>query len=191
MYNTSENAQVHHSLEALSDALFEAMREKPFRRVTVTEICRRAGLTRRTYYRNVEDRIDLVDWKTDDLVTRLIEGTDYESVDAVSLYGNFFRFWFRNRQFLATVYAQGLFARFERRFVNNAVIAQDYSFLEEFLEGKEGVETYRLFHNAFIMGGLCTVLAFWTASGFAAPVEALVETLVHFAPEYRPEPTGL
>ena len=45
---------------ALSEAFSELLKEKPFEQITVTEIARKAGLNRQTFYYHFRDLYDLI-----------------------------------------------------------------------------------------------------------------------------------
>jgi AcrR family transcriptional regulator len=45
---------------ALSEALSEQLKEKPFEQITVTDIARKAGLNRQTFYYHFRDLYDLI-----------------------------------------------------------------------------------------------------------------------------------
>lgn len=52
--------------QVIKDALLEAMHKKPFERITVTEICRLAEITRATYYLHYQSLTDVLDDALDD-----------------------------------------------------------------------------------------------------------------------------
>ena len=47
---------------ALSEAFSELLKEKPFEQITVTEIARKAGLNRQTFYYHFHDIHELIIW---------------------------------------------------------------------------------------------------------------------------------
>lgn len=47
---------------ALSDALRKLMREKPFSSISTTEICKLAGISRRSFYHHFPDKYELLNW---------------------------------------------------------------------------------------------------------------------------------
>ena len=47
---------------SLARAMEECLRTQSVESVTVTELARRAGLTRQTFYRNFMDKYDLINW---------------------------------------------------------------------------------------------------------------------------------
>lgn len=51
--------------ETLSESMKELMREKPFDRISVNDICENAALSRRNFYRHFTDKFDLLQWTYD------------------------------------------------------------------------------------------------------------------------------
>ena len=60
MYNRSKSPQVRYSLESLTKSFFYFMQTQKMDEISITQICEKAGLTRRTFYRNCENRQDLI-----------------------------------------------------------------------------------------------------------------------------------
>lgn len=92
MYNQNTHPQVIYSLNALSDALFELMKHFPLEDITVTMLCDRANITRKTFYRNCESKQDLIDYRTDRVIHDLLIRVHWDSTDPVMLYRNFFTY---------------------------------------------------------------------------------------------------
>ena len=82
MYNTSQNPQVQYSLPQLTRGLFYHLQHKPLNEITVTQICQQAGLARRTFYRNCENKEDLILYACDKLIETLLADVDYSSTNA-------------------------------------------------------------------------------------------------------------
>ncbi|GEE00588.1 AcrR family transcriptional regulator [Gordonia spumicola] len=103
------NATADRSREWLSEALFHLMREKPYGDITVTDIAERAQLSRRTYYRNVQSKEELVALRcrrlVDDYVTRLRDADLAQTRDVALV---FFTFWTDHADFLRTLVTCGM-----------------------------------------------------------------------------------
>ena len=56
--------------EKLARAIKEEMERAPLDKITVTQIVERAGVTRQTFYRNFQDKYDLVNWHFEQLASR-------------------------------------------------------------------------------------------------------------------------
>jgi AcrR family transcriptional regulator len=54
------NRQVERTKSWIFDALMLLMDEKPYNKITVSDICERAGIARPTFYRNFDDKDDVI-----------------------------------------------------------------------------------------------------------------------------------
>ena len=61
----------------LANAMKECMRTAPVEKITVKEIVETCGLTRQTFYRNFQDKYDLINWYFDELLNKAFEHMGY------------------------------------------------------------------------------------------------------------------
>lgn len=180
----SDNPQIVYSMTVLSKTLFELMKEKPFEEITVTQLCSEAQVARKTFYRNCQSKTDLIDYMIEKLADELHAGVDYGSEDYETMYRHFFAFWEKHRAFLQVLHVQGLFPRFCSVFTQYCVRGSSYRFLETFLNQKGNAGSLRLYHHAFLIGGLCHVLQQWTQEGVVTPIEDLVSVMGYLVPRH-------
>jgi AcrR family transcriptional regulator len=62
MFNRSKNPRVWRSLDKTATALFALLREKNYSDITISEVCAKAGLTRKTFYRDFDSLDDVIDF---------------------------------------------------------------------------------------------------------------------------------
>ena len=183
MYKVSTNPQVQYSLPQLTQGLFYHLQFQPFDKITVSQICQQAGLTRRTFYRNCRRKEDLVYYACDVLIDRLLENVDYTGTDARAMYLHFFSFWYERRQFLRAVYRGGLFSLFGGRFVKVCHQRTRYPIQEDSLRDHRQPETARSFSNSFVLGGLANMLLTWAQEDFLSSPEDLTESVLFLVPQ--------
>ena len=77
----------------LANAMKECMRTAPVEKITVKEIVETCGLTRQTFYRNFQDKYDLINWYFDKILLESFEHMEKEepSTRALSTNLNTFR----------------------------------------------------------------------------------------------------
>lgn len=68
--NTRKQEQMKYRL---ADAMKQCMRETPVERITVKEIVETCGTTRQTFYRNFQDKFDLINWYFDKILLESFE----------------------------------------------------------------------------------------------------------------------
>ena len=83
----AESPRVRRTKRLLDETLLDALREKPITRVTVTELCSRAGVNRSTYYvyfDNPLDQLDRLEGLTREVDRReLRAGYSHERLEAI------------------------------------------------------------------------------------------------------------
>lgn len=57
----------------LADAMKNCMKKMPVEKITVKEIVTECGTTRQTFYRNFQDKYDLINWYFDKLLVKSFE----------------------------------------------------------------------------------------------------------------------
>ena len=57
----------------LADAMKQCMKEAPVEKITVKEIVEACGVTRQTFYRNFQDKYDLINWYFDKILLESFE----------------------------------------------------------------------------------------------------------------------
>ena len=93
---------------AFHEALKELLQEKPFNKITVTDISERAGLSRHTFYNHYETKEDLLNNLIDSILDEFFADAgklDYDARDPISgghLIGiKFFKIWQDNTELVA------------------------------------------------------------------------------------------
>ena len=71
--------------EAITNALFEMMEEQEISRITVTDLIKRAGVARVSYYRNYEAKEDVLVGLVHDVLDDFRDSADYDLSDFRSL----------------------------------------------------------------------------------------------------------
>lgn len=182
MYNHSEKVQVRYSLQQLAGGLFYHLKCRPFTDIPVTDICRKAKVSRRTFYRNCERKEDLILYCTDVLVSELLGQVDFRERDPRKLYTDFFQYWEMHRSFLEQIYRNRLFDLFLTEFVTVCNSSMRYPLQEDSLKTSADRELHRRYSNIFIIGGLGLMLREWAAEGFAHSAGELAESILFLAP---------
>ena len=65
MYTNHSSPLALENQDKFCTALFTLMAQKPFERVTITELCREAGFERMTFYRHFSDKADIIAYYLD------------------------------------------------------------------------------------------------------------------------------
>ena len=94
--------ETNRTKRAIAGAFKDLLKEVPFSKITVAEICKRSGISRKSFYYHFIDKYDLVNWIFDrecpDAVFDIKEHTDLERLEALS------RFFYENRDYYRAVF---------------------------------------------------------------------------------------
>ena len=93
--------------ECITTALLQLMSEKPISEISVTEIVKRAGVARVSFYRNFESKENVIELH---LVTLIKEwGKDFEALGDVSKFSDsLIRHFYKHKDFYLMLYKQNL-----------------------------------------------------------------------------------
>ena len=157
--------------KAISDAFLSLVRERAYEDITVTDICRRADVVRKTFYNNFRSK--------DDVVHHLISGFFHETESAMDLRRMSVRQILliafgravENREALLLFYQRGLI-RFAHKSIA-AYITKDH-ILTKLDEGTVDARAYR-YIAAQISAVLVSVVETWIENDFEEPIEFLAE----------------
>ena len=87
--------------KAIANAFKELLKEMPYSKITVAEICHRSGLSRKSFYYHFMDKYDLVNWIFDtERPPAFSEGQDRTDEERLAIMG---RYFYENRDFYRQV----------------------------------------------------------------------------------------
>ena len=83
--------------KALANALKELMEEMPFAKISISDICGKCNMNRKSFYYHFKDKYDLVNWIYDTEFIAVARKKDYNVSDGLIL--DIFKFLYENRVF--------------------------------------------------------------------------------------------
>ena len=103
------NRQALRSRAAIQEALIELLEEKPYQKITITEISEKSGLTRSTFYAHFETKDQLLDSVVNELLDEFFEllyarsgiNDDFERDLTINI--SFFEIWQKNPDVIKTL----------------------------------------------------------------------------------------
>lgn len=172
MKNKTENPVALKSQQWLLDALMKLMHEKPYHKITITEIAQRADVDRSTFYRNYETKESLLNQYIHQLAEEFIgrlQEIDRLSMDQISHV--FIHLCMDELDFFVTLRKNGLsnfvLESFNEQlpYVHEVVTNK----LEYLVEGE-----YLMYALAFNAGGMWNMLMSWIDNGMKEPYTDLI-----------------
>lgn len=160
MYATNNNQQARESRDRIRDALLVLMIQYPYKDITITQICQEARIVRQTFYRNFEQKDDILRFHLDQLIHHFF--SDYFREDDVRTQLRiFFEYMLRSSDFLVLASENSLFFMIEDAITKNITGFLDIRQITDADEPK--LEKYV---TRFIAATICSLLSLWAASGF-------------------------
>lgn len=166
--------------QRLADAVKRLMRSSTLEKITVTQIVEEAGLTRQTFYRNFQDKYDLVNWHFEQLAESSFKQM---GVSLTLREGLIRKFEFLKRE-------EAFFAQAFREEGCNSVVQYDYACILEFyssvlrkkLHSRELPDDVGFLLRLYCFGSIQMTVE-WATGGMERPIPELVDLLIEAMPE--------
>ncbi|MBE6949780.1 MAG: TetR/AcrR family transcriptional regulator [Ruminococcaceae bacterium] len=169
MYTAQKNPAALRSQELICKAMCALMGELPFDEITVTRICQEAGVGRKTFYRNFQEKEDVVMLMIDHL--REEYEAELEDISLEEAAGYHFRFLAERMDFMLLLYRSGCVPLLTERF---SVI------LPRVMPRWSADERENAYRTAAVVAGTEAVIRLWAERGFRETPEEM-EQLYRFA----------
>jgi AcrR family transcriptional regulator len=175
MFNRSKNPRVWRSLDKTASALFELLRDKDYADVTISEVCAKAGLTRKTFYRDFDSLDDVVDFAVYARMKEYISNPAPVSFRDYTL--QFFNFCAQRKEVLALFEKQHIYSRF----VNSlcSYLGESNYLKNLALNAGLNAENRNYFWRSLVYGE-CAFIEVWIQRGFKETPEELADLNLQF-----------
>lgn len=150
--------------DSLQQSLLLLMPEKPYRAITITELCKKAGVSRMAFYANYATK--------DELLCQAIAHMTTEIVDEI---GSPFRHstgldWYRNLFFSVERYVKTLKMLFDAGFKHLYL-----SVINELVLHDKNISAVQKYYRVIRAGGIVNTLICWLEGGMAETPEQMAE----------------
>lgn len=166
--NQTKNPTALQSQKWILQALLVLMKENNYDKISVSEICRKAELDRRTFYRNFDSKHDVLEQYIAQLSNEYMFG--FQEINKLDKYYatlTFFAFWKKHLHFIRNMQNCGL---------SNYVFDQFKKFSEsqqDLLIDKKEENTTTDYVLAFRIGGFWNVMLTWASHNASISPEEL------------------
>ena len=168
MDNSRHDTGHSSSADRFLEALFQLMNEKSYDRISVSELCKKAGFSRKTFYDNFANKDEILDYLITDFCV------NYEKVDIPRDYLKYFTFWEQNQHWISLLIANDLWEPLlHKMFIKQwaAFTPKDWNQIL----GKQAVNRYKIYE--FISAGLSRSIYLWYQNGFRETPEDMAEMI--------------
>lgn len=163
------NAGRVRSMDLITSALFELLETMPFSQITVTEICDRAGIARKTFYRNFRSKTSVVERLVDQVFYDFMQKYDFKTSGARKIYLYWYEYILCTREFSAIFFDPDL-----------------YDFITEKIREFVEVEMIETLHNSvsfdpllsdyylnFAAAGIASIMREWMKKDCQTPAKTM------------------
>ena len=149
----------------ITEALLILLRDKEYKDISITEICKKAGVTRMSFYRNFESKEDILLKKVRNVTDSFVKesGISYKSDTISSYFVKLFTHMQQQKDLCAALNKAGLIYMVKDEF--------DRVFLNAY---KNEYDEYK---SIFLAGGIYNVFLFWLINGCRDDPETLAQRL--------------
>ncbi|MDR0890441.1 MAG: TetR family transcriptional regulator C-terminal domain-containing protein [Oscillospiraceae bacterium] len=180
-----ESRKTRYTQTALRDSLLELMREKPFSRITITELCQLADINRTTFYAHycdLDDMLRQVENETivwlEEIVVQLKDKVGSNEMREV-LEGVFTRIA-QKKEYFGTLLSEKSDVGFQKRIIY-AIYEKSETALV--LSGAPA-QKRRSLAAVFIVNGTMGILQQWLQSGCSYSPKELAQLIWEFSKQY-------
>lgn len=156
MYNKSENLQAVHSKQMLTDALLSLMDVYPYEDITITQICQEAKVVRRTFYRNFEFKLDILEYYLDNMFKKFILDYPNSEMDMYKQLKNFFDYLIPYKNFLTLLGKNNLYFLINKT-IMIAINTAGFSRVQD------------IYVSDFVASTIRSILSVWIKNNFEEP----------------------
>ncbi len=170
--NTKNNKRRRESVERIEKTFVDLLQTKELSEISVSDICKRCGLNRSTFYANYVDIYDLADKIKDDLEKEVFGLYEKEVAEKFNSndYLRLFRHMKDNQLFYKTYFKLGYDERHCVNLYDVGRAAQDFD------------NKHIAYHIAFFRSGFNAIVKMWLAGGCQETPEEMEEII---RSEYR------
>jgi AcrR family transcriptional regulator len=180
MFNRSKNPRVWRSLDKTATALFALLREKDYGDITISEVCTKAGLTRKTFYRDFDSLDDVVDFAVYSRISEYIANPHPNSFQEYVF--RFFSFCAERKEVLALFEKQHIYHLFVR---SVATYLTESTYLKALAISAGFNSENRDYFWKSLVWEECAFVEVWIQRGFRETPEELVHLNVQLLSVFK------
>lgn len=149
----------------ITQALIMLLKKKEYRDITITEICKKAGVTRMSFYRNFASKDDILRKRVQEVTDSFLKGSaiSYKNDTLGSYFVKLFTHMQQQTALCNALYKAGLLHMIKDEF--------DRIFLHTYRR------EYGEYKSVFLAGGIYNVFLFWFGHGCRDDPEKLAKGL--------------
>lgn len=163
------NAGRVRSMDLITAALFELLDTQPFADISITAICEKAGVARKTFYRNFDTKLSIVEKLVDRVFYEFMQKYDFKTTGSRAVYKYWFEYILCAREFSIVFFDPDLYAFITRKIVEFVQIE-----LSETLHDSAAFDPMLAdYYINFVASGIASIMREWTRNDCKTPVKTM------------------
>ena len=151
--------------DCITKALYQLIDKKPFDKITITEIVEKAGVSRISFYRHFDSKLDILNKKlnqmTDEFINDYYKDINNQNVEENLL--NLFNIIYKYKDLGTALYKSN----------SQYLIQQQFHKVID-----ERISKFNIYKRSFYAGGIYNSMLLWISTGYKQKPEFLVETIM-------------
>lgn len=166
MYS-GNNPSALRSMEWLRNALLQLLKEKQYSQITIKEICKRADLSRQTFYQMFDSKDEVMQYHFSILFQEFTKECDsFQNITVLQIAYHFFQFFYNHRDFIEIIISNNLTFLLEQQFEVYLRKIDLFCMINDH-------ELYPDYTTAYIAGALTQSLIHWFEQSFNLSIPEL------------------
>lgn len=151
--------------DSITDALLTLLKNKTLDKISITEITNKAGVGRVSFYRNFDNKEDIIDKYLEKVTDEFIQnsGIDFKNNDTKTYITILFKHLEQYKDFTINLYKSNCLYLVEKQF-KRIFEMRNYDYNE--------------YKRQFYIGGIYNIYHYWLVNGFKETPEELANNLV-------------
>lgn len=163
------NAGRARSMDLITSALFELLDGAPFASISVTDICRRAGVVRKTFYRNFVSKLSVVERLVDQVFYEFMQKYDFKTSGARKIYLYWYEYILCTREFSLIFFDPELYVLITRKIREFVEIE-----LNETLHESASFDPMLIdYYLNFAAAGIASIMREWMRNDCKTPAKTM------------------
>ncbi|WP_409022044.1 TetR/AcrR family transcriptional regulator [Dellaglioa sp. P0083] len=167
----TENNQAKLSKNLIIDSLIELLKIKSYQEITITEITKKAGVARLTFYRNFENKDAILLTRSDYLFDQFYAElkSNQAEISLKNIFKLAFNYWHNDSEFMDILIKNDIVYLLEDSF---------YTYFEKILKDTPSISRLNNTQKTFILGGVLRTMLQWISSGSPATAEEVTADIL-------------
>jgi AcrR family transcriptional regulator len=175
--------KTRYTRKALGDSLIELMKDKPFTKITVRELCENADINRTTFYAHYRDQYDLLQQIEEDTLNCIEDMLNkYDSKrskrEVFEMVEEILNFIANNSNSVSVLLSENGDIDFQKRLFRHFMLKEQ---VMRYLPKKSIREETKEYWSVYVINGAIGMVQYWLKENMSIPVSELAKILMFLA----------